>query len=160
LRLRAVPGRKAGDAGRAPDWEQFQTLLERIAINGQEFFNVDEAAVFTRLSPSTINRRKRQGILPYGNGGGDRVVFLREDLIALMKKAKVTSPAADRGLGEDQAGARLGAEVRINREDRRKRPGLACEAPQGVRGLDAMGCAAPGCAMGKQPGKTPGQTAD
>jgi excisionase family DNA binding protein len=89
----AILGQKTGDAGRGPDWEQIRNLLERIVINGQKFFNVDEAAEFLRLSEKTIHRLKDEGILPYSSVG-DRVIFQRGDLIAFMNKAKTSKPVA------------------------------------------------------------------
>lgn len=64
--------------------------LEKMAINQQVFLNVDEAAEFTRLSPSVIHRLKNDGFIPYTTGGFDRVVFYKDDLVAYMLKTKTT----------------------------------------------------------------------
>ena len=83
------PGRP--DAGLMK--EEFFAALNRMAINSQRFFNVSEASEFLRVSEKTINRYKDAGLLPY-IGLGDRVIFQRGDLIALMNKFKTAKPGS------------------------------------------------------------------
>ncbi len=78
------------------DLESIRISLERLATNHQIFLNVEEAAKFLRLSPSTIHRLKDAGSIPYTTGGLDRVVFYRHDLVAYMlstRKTKAAKPA-------------------------------------------------------------------